>query len=325
MKSWIHSTVDSEIAADDSLGGVAVVVPVYNASATIDRLMQELVELELDGFQIRQLILVDDGSIDESWSKIVAFKCPPSIRTKYIRLRRNFGQHNATICGLRASTEAIAVTLDDDLQHAPSDIQQLLTHLKQENLDLVYGSPSIRQHARFRNMGAAVVLSFYRRVFRSPVTPTSFRAIRREVIESLDFYNLNFTYLDGLLAWCTNRIGETPVSHRAREAGTSGYNLGRLLLLALNLYTNFSLLPLQVVSVMGIGSSLFGLIVGAYYLLQFFTSHITVPGYASTIVAILVLGGIQLLALGVMGEYLGRLHLNVNRKPQYVVRELVER
>jgi undecaprenyl-phosphate 4-deoxy-4-formamido-L-arabinose transferase len=146
--------------------------------------------------------------------------------------------------------------------------------------------------------------------------------MHHQLAKSVMFYDLNFTYVDGLLAWCTSRIGSVEVEHHARAEGRSGYSLGKLLSLALNLYTNFSLIPLQVVSGLGFITAASGFFVGIYYLAQYLTASIEVPGFASTIIAILVLGGAQLLALGVIGEYLGRLHLNVNRKPQYVIRHL---
>lgn len=198
----------------------------------------------------------------------------------------------------------------------------MLAFLEQHRLDLVYGSPHARMHSAWRNLGAHIVWGFYRRVFRHPITPTSFRVMCRQLARSVLFYRLNFTYLDGLLAWCTSRIGSVEVAHHGRSHGRSGYSLVKLVTLALNLYTNFSLLPLQVVSVVGGITAASGFLMGAYYLLQFLSSNIAVPGFASTIIAILVLGGVQLLALGVIGEYLGRLHLNVNRKPQFMVRRV---
>jgi undecaprenyl-phosphate 4-deoxy-4-formamido-L-arabinose transferase len=135
---------------------------------------------------------------------------------------------------------------------------------------------------------------------------------------------LNFTFVDGLLAWNTQRIGHVPVEHHPRQAGRSGYSLRKLLLLALNLFTNFSLIPLQLISLLGFVAALGGLLTAFWYIVLYFSSRIAVPGYASTIVAVLVLGGLQLLSLGVVGEYLGRLHLNVNRKPQYVERHVLD-
>jgi undecaprenyl-phosphate 4-deoxy-4-formamido-L-arabinose transferase len=235
---------------------------------------------------------------------------------------RNYGQHNALMCGLGVARGEYVVTMDDDLQNPPEEIPKMLAHIKKEGLDLVYGCPSNRSHAAWRNLGSSIVWHFYRTVFRNPVTPTPFRIMRHQLARGVMFYDLNFTYLDGLLAWCTNRIGGIEVEHHARAQGNSGYSLGKLLGLALNLYTNFSLIPLQLVSGLGFVTAASGFLVGIFYLVQYLASSIAVPGFASTIIAILILGGAQLLALGVIGEYLGRLHLNVNRKPQYVVRQL---
>jgi undecaprenyl-phosphate 4-deoxy-4-formamido-L-arabinose transferase len=213
--------------------------------------------------------------------------------------------------------------MDDDLQNPPEELTKLLMEIEHGNFDLAYGNYEQKKHNRWRNLGAWLVASFYQIVFKSPANPTSFRIIRRELLESIFPYALNFTYIDGLLAWNTQRIGINLVNHKPREHGCTGYSLSKLLNLALNLFTNFSLLPLQMVSLLGVLSSTLGFLGGAYYLLLYISSDIRVPGYASTIVAILMLGGIQLLALGVIGEYLGRLHLNVNKKPQYVVRHMI--
>jgi undecaprenyl-phosphate 4-deoxy-4-formamido-L-arabinose transferase len=238
-----------------------------------------------------------------------------------IRLMRNFGQHNALMCGLRHASGQYIVTIDDDLQNPPEEIPKLLEAIEKGEYDLVYGVCESKKHDRWRNMGSRVVNTFFRMVFKLPVTVSSFRAIRHELVTAALAYNLNFTYLDGLFAWNTQRIGQVTVEHLERRDGRSGYSLSKLLLLALNLFTNFSLLPLQAVSVIGLLAATGGIVTGVYYLALFLTAKITVPGFASIITAVLILGGIQLLALGMIGEYLGRVHLNINRKPQYTIRD----
>jgi undecaprenyl-phosphate 4-deoxy-4-formamido-L-arabinose transferase len=156
------------------------------------------------------------------------------------------------------------------------------------------------------------------------MTISSFRIIKRELLLSIFPYALNFTFIDGLLAWNSERIGEVMVQHDARLGGHSSYSLAKLIVLALNMFTNFSLLPLRLISVCGFMVAACGFVTALYYLIQYLLSNIGVPGYASIIMAVLVLGGLQLLALGIMGEYLGRLHLNVNRKPQYTERCVLE-
>lgn len=301
---------------------LSIVVPVYNSSCTLGNLLARVTTVISTMTQSYEIILVDDGSRDNSWAVIQSLRENCGEHLVAVQLMRNYGQHNTLMCGLTMARGEYVVTMDDDLQNPPEEIPKLLAHIKQHDLDLVYGCPSARNHAAWRNLGSSIVWHFYRTVFRNPVTPTPFRIMRHQLAQSVMFYDLNFTYLDGLLAWCTSRIAGVEVEHHPRAQGNSGYSLGKLLSLALNLYTNFSLIPLQIVSGLGFITAASGFLVGMYYLFQYLASSIVVPGFASTIIAILILGGAQLLALGVIGEYLGRLHLNVNRKPQYVIRHL---
>jgi undecaprenyl-phosphate 4-deoxy-4-formamido-L-arabinose transferase len=213
--------------------------------------------------------------------------------------------------------------MDDDLQNPPEEIPKLIDAIRTEEFDVVYGTIGQKAHGAFRNLGSRVVNAFYRRVFDTQVSVTSFRIVRRELIEKLTSYLPNFIFIDGLLAWNTDRIGQVEVEHHAREQGRSGYSLRKLVVLAINLSTNFSLLPLQITSALGLLVAVLGILVAGYYLVLAFVAKITVPGYASIIVAVLFLGGVQLVALGIIGEYLGRLHMNVGRKPQYSIRCIV--
>ncbi len=301
---------------------VSVVVPVYNSAATLPTLLERLSRVLGATTQRYEVILVDDDSRDDSWKVMQSLHEAYGDRLITVQLMRNYGQHNTLMCGLGLARGEFVVTMDDDLQTPPEELPKLLDHIRRTELDLVYGCPDTRRHAAWRNIGASIVWQFYKTVFRNPVTPTPFRIMRHQLVRSVLFYDLNFTYLDGLLAWCTSRIGAVEVEHHTRAQGRSGYSLSKLLGLALNLYTNFSLIPLQVVSALGFLTASSGFLVGLYYLVQYLMANIIIPGYASTIIAILILGGVQLLALGVMGEYLGRLHLNVNRKPQYVIRHV---
>jgi len=301
---------------------VSVVIPVYRSAPTVAELLRRVCNV-LGAITHRyEVVLVEDCSPDNTWDAIETARRNYGNNIVAVQLMRNFGQHNALMCGLKLARGQIIITMDDDLQNPPEEIPKLIAALEEGSFDLVYGTTDARQHAGWRNLGAALVWRFYRRVFGNSITPTTFRAMRKHLAHGIQFYDLNFTYVDGLLAWCTGRIGEVTVEHHARTVGNSGYSFRKLLLLALNLYTNFSLLPLQLVSAIGLTAALGGFGLGAYYVLQHFTSSVAVPGFASTIVAVLVLGGVQLLALGVIGEYLGRLHLNVNRKPQFIVRQI---
>ncbi|MGH0033411.1 MAG: glycosyltransferase family 2 protein [Myxococcota bacterium] len=311
-------------AANDRAPRVSVVVPVYRSARTLPELVRRLAAvLDAEGLS-HELILVDDGSPDESWSVLREIHEEMPDRVVAVELMRNFGQHNALMCGLGRARGEVVVTLDDDLQHPPEEIPKLLGALDERGLDLAYGLYDTKRHDRWRNAGSWLLTSLYMWLFQVDVPFASFRAIRRDLVRSVLTYSLNFTFLDGLLAWNTARIGAVEVEHAERSEGASGYSISKLLRLSLNLLTNFSLIPLQFVSLVGLLAATGGIGLGLVFLVAALTGRMEVPGYASTIVAVLMLGGVQLLALGIMGEYLGRVHLNINRKPQYVERRALE-
>jgi polyisoprenyl-phosphate glycosyltransferase len=302
---------------------ISVVVPVYRSEATLRQLVDCLVPVLRSISSRFEIVFVEDGSPDNSWRVLSELQAEHPDTIVAVQLMRNFGQHNALMCGFRHARGRFIVTIDDDLQNPPREIPKLLQKIQEGDYDVVYGQYIEKKHKPWRNLGSRLVTGFHRFVFRSPITPTAFRIIRKETVDSILSYDLNFTVIDGLLAWNTQRIGAVLVDHEPRARGSSGYSLWRLITLALNLFTNFSLLPLQVVSAVGVFVATVGVLIGFYYSILWLLGRIEVPGYASTIVAILVLGGCQLLALGIMGEYLGRLHLNVNRKPQYIERHVL--
>jgi len=302
---------------------VSVVIPVYNSAQYLPKLVSRLISvLEREAPQF-EIILVDDGSTDGSWDVLSELWTRYPVHVMAIQLMRNYGQHNALMCGFRQTRGEYVVTMDDDLQNPPEEISKLLFKIRESGADLVYGVYAQKKHAAWRNVGSALVRRFYKMVLKVPIEPTSFRIIKSKLLKSILSYNKNFTYVDGLLTWNTQRIDAIVVEHQARMNGRSGYSMSRLLVLSLNLFTNFSLIPLQLVSVWGMFVAIVGLLFGVYFLVQSILANIVVTGYASIIVAILVLGGTQLLALGIIGEYLGRVHLNVNRKPQYVERQIL--
>ncbi|MGB5306918.1 MAG: glycosyltransferase family 2 protein [Gammaproteobacteria bacterium] len=301
---------------------LSVVIPVYNARQTLEELVRRLLEVLNTTGKSFEIVMVNDGSQDDSWQMLCNLQKQHSDHIVAVELMRNYGQHNAIMCGFRESSGRHLITMDDDLQNPPEEIPLLIEAMEQGDYDLVYGCYEDKKHNRFRNLGSSLAQLFYRRVFKRSNCVSAFRIIKRELMTSILSYSLNFTYLDGLFAWNTQRIGSVYVLHRHRGAGSSGYSLAKLVGLALNLFTNFSLIPLQLVSAAGLLFAIAGFGAGGYFIFQYFMNSIDVPGYASTIVAILILGGVQMLSLGIIGEYLGRLHLNVNRKPQYVRREV---
>lgn len=300
---------------------ISIVIPVYRSAATLPALVERLTAVMQQTALRYEVVFIEDGSPDNSWEVLTKLQAQAPDKIVAIQLMRNFGQHNAIMCGLRHAGGRLIVTMDDDLQNPPEEIPKLVKAIKEQDADLVYGQYQGKQHKPWRNLGSTLVNTFYRLVFHSKITVTSFRIMRLELVKTILGYDLNYTFLDGLLAWNTKRIGTVEVEHHARREGRSAYSLSKLAVLALNLFTNFSLLPLQLTSAIGFLFALGGLLAGAYYLVLYLTGQIEVPGYASIIVGVLVLGGTQLLAMGIIGEYLGRLHLNVNRKPQYRERQ----
>ena len=300
---------------------ISVVIPVYGSSATLRNLADRLFIVLRQIGKPYEIVFVDDGSPDDSWGVLEDLYGSWSEHIVAIRLMRNYGQHNALMCGFRQAAGKYIVTMDDDLQHPPEEIPQLLNAIQELELDLVYGCYKKKEHNAFRNLALTMISMFYRTVFDSAIKTSSFRVMTKELMESILSYSLNFTFIDGLLAWNTQRIGEVTVNHRKSATGRSRYSFRKLVVLAFNMLTNFSLIPLQIMSAVGVIVAGGGFFTALYYLYQHLSSGIPVPGFASIIVSVLVLGGLQLLALGIMGEYLGRLHLNVNRKPQYTVRQ----
>jgi undecaprenyl-phosphate 4-deoxy-4-formamido-L-arabinose transferase len=303
---------------------LSVVIPVYNSAPIMRQLLSRLRNV-LDPLEIRyEFVMVDDGSPDDSWRVLSGLQQEEPETITAVQLMRNYGQHNALMCGFRHARGELIITMDDDLQHPPEEIPKLLAAIRENDYDLVYGCYDKKKHPLLKNTGSMVVNMFFRRVFRLPVTVTAFRIFRRELLTAILSYTRPFTFIDGLLAWNTRRVGTTTVEHHPRPIGRSGDSLGKMITLALNLFTNFSLIPLQMVSLVGTAAAAAGLLTGFYYLVLHFTGSIVTPGYASIIVSILTLGGLQLLGLGIIGEYLGRLHLNVNAKPQYWERQVLE-
>ena len=301
----------------------SVIIPVYRSSSLLCVLVPKIIKIFTDKQVSCEVILVNDASPDDSWQVIQRLQREFPSHILAIDLMRNFGQHNALMCGLRHARGRYIVTMDDDGQHPPEEIPKLLDALARSGADVVYGVPDRRKHPWWRNLGAWVVIRFFQWALHTRVIPSAFRLLRHEVAEAVARYPYHFTHLDGLILWNTDRVVQVEVEHRPRQAGRSGYSFRKLLHLALNVFTNFSLLPLQVASVLGLAAAAGGLLMGLVYLVLWLAGQIAVPGYASTIVAILVLGGLQLLALGVLGEYLGRVHLNLNQRPQYTIRQIL--
>lgn len=303
--------------------GLSVVVPVYNSADTLDalvtRLRDALESLERDW----EILLVNDGSVDSSWQRIVALAAGDD-RVRGLDLMRNSGQHNALLAGIRAAHNPVVVTLDDDLQNPPEEIPKLLAKLD-EGFDVVYGSFTERQFGFLRNVGTAITKLALRWVIGSDIAAkvSAFRAFRTHLRDAFASYNAPYVSIDVLLSWGTTRFGSVPVAHERRAEGRSSYSFGRLATHALNVMTGFSTRPLRFASLVGITFTFFGLVVLAIVLITYAVEGGSVPGFPFLASVIAIFSGAQLLTLGIIGEYLARMHLRVMDQPPFTVREEV--
>lgn len=307
--------------------GVSVVVPVYNSEKSLDELIRQL-RSALDGLALEyEILLINDGSRDRSWQEINRLSMEASRRTdgrvRGANLMRNYGQHNALLCGVRLAQYDRVVTMDDDLQHPPGEIPFLLAKLD-EGYDVVYGTPIRQQHRLWRKLASY----FTRLALQSTMgvenarRVSAFRAFRTQLRAAFERYESPFVILDALLAWGTTRFASIPVQHDARHSGKSNYTFKMLLIHAINMVTGFTVLPLQLASLMGFGFAAFGILVLMYVLGRYLIQGGSVPGFPFLASIIAIFSGVQLFSLGIIGEYLARMHFRIMEKPTYVIREM---
>lgn len=300
---------------------VSVVVPVYDGEATLDALCERLRAVLAARAGAFEILLVDDGSRDASWPCIQALAARrPEVRG--LRLRRNYGQHAALLCGVRAARHAVVVTLDDDLQNPPEEIPRLLERLG-DDCDVVYGTPIDEQHGVLRTLASQVTKLVLQEAMGAHTARhiASFRAFRTDLRDAFAGYRASHVNLDVLLTWGTTRFAAVPVRHEPRAAGASSYTVWKLLTHAANMMTGFSTLPLQVASVLGLVLTLFGIGVLVLVVGRTVVQGVAVPGFAFLASMIAIFSGAQLFGIGVMGAYLARVHFRTLERPAYVVEE----
>jgi undecaprenyl-phosphate 4-deoxy-4-formamido-L-arabinose transferase len=262
---------------------------------------------------------VNDCSRDRSWQAIQNLAGTYSW-IRGISLMRNYGQHNALLCGIRAAQYDTVVTIDDDLQNPPEEIPKLLDTLAQ-GYDVVYGYPQKETHGLIRNVASTITkivlqksmgVSTARRV-------SAFRAFRTSARDAFESYSGPFVSIDVLLTWGASRFAAIPVRHEPRTTGVSNYTLGKLITHAINMMTGFSTLPLRLASIVGFAAATFGLLVMVVVIVRYLMNGGSVPGFPFLACVISIFAGAQLFALGIIGEYLARVHFHVMDKPSYTV------
>jgi glycosyltransferase involved in cell wall biosynthesis len=299
---------------------LSIICPVYNSEAILPELVARLEPVLRDVAPIFELILVNDGSRDRSWEVM----CDLASRYSWIRgvnLMRNYGQHNAVLCGIRLANYEIVITIDDDLQHPPDQIPKLLQRLDQ-NCDVVYGTPFHERHGLWRDIASRVTKLALQSAMGAETarSVSAFRALRTNLRDAFADYNGPFVSVDTLLTWGTVRFAAVPVQVASRFSGHSNYTFRMLIVHAFNMMTGFSTLPLQFASWIGFAFTALGITVLVYVLGRYLIQGAAVPGFAFLASIVALFSGAQLFALGIIGEYLARMHFRLMDRPPYVVR-----
>lgn len=301
------------------LHGISIVVPVYRSTNSLFELVRRIDKTFAAGTDY-EVILVDDGSPAETW-RVVTQICEDNVKVRGLRLSRNFGQHSALVAGIRSATFPITVTLDDDLQNPPEEIPNLIGMLQAEDLDLVYGVPRRVEQSVHRRVAGRLTRSALKSGLGVDVAPnvSSFRAFRTRLRDAFANDLGSNVSLDALLTWGGARFGSVAVQHDARGEGTSNFTFVKLMRFAIDTTTGYSTLPLQAASILGFATAAFGLAVLIFVVARPLLTGDSVPGFPFLAATIAIFSGVQLVTLGIIGEYLARMHFRIMGKPTYIV------
>lgn len=301
---------------------VSFVIPCYRSEKTLEHVVAEIREkmktLAEYGYEV---ILVNDCSPDGTLG-VVRRLCGEDDRIKGISFARNFGQHSALMAGLRQSTGDYVVCLDDDGQTPADEVDKLLSKLD-EGYDAVYAQYEHKQHSAFRNLGSKVNELMTRMMLDKPkeLYVSSYFAVRRFVVEDMIRYENSYPYVIGLVLRATKNITNVTVQHREREEGSSGYTLKKLFSLWFNGFTAFSVKPLRIATAVGVFSACAGFLYGIYTIVKRLINPAVPMGFSALMAALVFFGGMIMIMLGLIGEYIGRIYISMNNSPQYVIRE----
>jgi glycosyltransferase involved in cell wall biosynthesis len=301
---------------------LSFVIPLYYSADTIGPLVNEIAGLTIAGGH--ELVLVNDGSRDETAARCRELLKNARIPVTFVNHARNFGEHNAVISGYRHAQGAYIVNLDDDGQNPPAEAVRLWEHAVRERLDVVYGHYSEKKHSGWRNLGSWFTNRLTDWLLEKPkgFYLSSFRCVSAFVAQEVARHESPFPYIDGLILQVTQEVGAIEVRHAARTAGQSGYNLRRLVRLWMSTFVNFSIMPLRLATLLGLLMAVGGILGLGFVFYLRLTNKGPDYGWGTLMGALLVFSGTQLVILGLIGEYLGRMFLTVNRRPQSVVRSV---
>lgn len=300
---------------------LSIVIPVYNGAPSIGPLVAHIHEICRDlAFEV---ILVNDGSDDDSERVCaeLADRFPGTVT--FVHLSRNFGEHNAVLAGIHHARGRYIGIIDDDGQNPPEELLRLLAALKERGVDVMYGRYRVKQHHPLRNLGSWFNDRMANLLLKKPrdLYLSSFKVMNRFVADQVTGYRGAYPYIDGLILRATRNIGQMEVEHRGRQHGRSNYTLRRLLKLWTNMFLSYSILPLRIAALLGIATSFIAVVMIVNIVVEKLWFNPAMPlGIPSILVAVMFFAGIQLIILGALGEYLGRLFLDHSGMPQFVVR-----
>ncbi len=299
----------------------SVIVPVFNGSGTLKLLFDRTRALFGKSGNSFEMIFVDDASTDDSWGQILKLKESYPENVKAIRLSTNCGQQKATLCGLNNSEGKMVVTIDDDLQIPPEEIEKLISTQKESGADLVFGLFDTKKHSIFRRIGSWLFVKFFAPYSSIVSKGSSFRLLTHEIASKLGGINQKYLLLDEVLHWYTNNIAYCSVEHLKRTEGKSGYSIFKLVAISINYIIYYTVIPLRLMTYIGLISSVAVVIIAVIYFYRWLILDVQ-PGYTSTLLAIFFTSSIILFSLGIIGEYISRIYVQEISKPPYVIKEI---
>jgi glycosyltransferase involved in cell wall biosynthesis len=301
---------------------ISIVIPVFNAEASIAKLVNALMS-EISHRYIFEIILVNDFSTDNSHEECLKLYNNFKVKVKYLSLAKNFGEHNAVMAGLNKVSGDYTVIMDDDFQNPISEVVKLIDCAVNNDFDVVYTYYDEKKHSMWRNFGSSLNNYMATILLKKPgnLYLSSFKCLNKFLVNEIVKYDLPYPYIDGLILRSTASIGKIQVVHECRKEGKSGYTLVKLIKLWSNMFTSFSVIPLRVSIFLGLGFAIIGFLAAIYTVLEHFIVPHLPQGFSFTMTVIFIFAGIQLISLGMIGEYIGRIFISQNKQPQYTVKK----
>ena len=305
---------------------LSIAIPVYNSESTIENLVTQLIEKLSKEYEL-EIVLINDCSKDNSEKICIGLYERNKDIVKFYSLAKNVGEHNAVMAALNKVTGSYVVVMDDDFQNPVSEVIKLVSYASANSFDVVYTYYDKKFHSFFRNLGSKFNDKLANYMLGKPknLYLSSFKVMNKFIVDEVIKYDRPYPYLDGLILRTTSNIGKLKVEHRGREKGDSNYTFKKLISLWLNMFTNFSILPLRISIILGFVFAIWGLVLGTYTFFEKLADPGLPIGFAAIAVSIFVFAGIQLIALGMIGEYVGRIFISQTRKSQFTIRKSFEK